>query len=194
MRQTIPLHVPSVSRCTRGLCRLSPVPAGEWPFPTLSLRPLCRCSDPCPAVTSGCSTHYFPGNTGLTSRETGSAHGNIPAWQLLQGTVFRGCNHSFTFGLLHSLDPQTAPTIAALRPPGGQAFHTTHSLSGCPVQDVASLHDRHGQLSWLDSHQLGRSLVGCSFPHPVPRKLDSLRCSIRIRNKRFQKRMPPLSQ
>ena len=29
---------------------------------------------------------------------------------------------------------------------------------------MASLHVRHGQLTWLDSHQLGRSLVGRSFP------------------------------
>ena len=34
------------ARCARGLCRFSPVPAGRWPFPTSSLRPLCRCSDP----------------------------------------------------------------------------------------------------------------------------------------------------
>ena len=60
-------------------------------------------------------------------------------------------------------------TIAALCTLGSQAFHTTHRLSGYPVQDVASLHDRLGQLSWLVFHQLGRSLVGCSFPHPVPR-------------------------
>ena len=26
-----------------------------------------------------------------------------------------------------------------------------------------------GQLTWLDSHQLGRSLVGCSFPHTAYR-------------------------
>jgi hypothetical protein len=60
MRQIKPLHVPSVSHCARSLCRLSPVPAGAWPFPTLSLLPLCRCSDPYPAVTSGCSCPLLP--------------------------------------------------------------------------------------------------------------------------------------
>ena len=34
MRQTITLPLPSMY--TAGLCRLSPVPAGRWPFPTLS--------------------------------------------------------------------------------------------------------------------------------------------------------------
>ena len=43
------------SRCARGLCRLSPVPAGRWPFPTLSPRSLRRCSDPYPAALLGCA-------------------------------------------------------------------------------------------------------------------------------------------
>ena len=47
------------SRCARGLCRLSPVPAGRWPFPTLSLRPLCRCSDPCPAALLDCACPFL---------------------------------------------------------------------------------------------------------------------------------------
>jgi hypothetical protein len=53
--------------------------------------------------------------------------------------------------------------------PGRQALHTTHRPAGYPHRDVASLHVRHGQLTWLDSHQLGRSLVGCSFPHTAYR-------------------------
>jgi hypothetical protein len=48
---------------------------------------------------------------------------------------------------------------------GSRAVYTTHSPSGCPLRDVASLHVRHGQLTWLDSHQLDCILVGCSFPH-----------------------------
>lgn len=60
MRQTNLLPSPSVSRCTTSPCRLSPVPAGDWPFPTLSLRPMCRCSDPYPAVISGCLYPFLP--------------------------------------------------------------------------------------------------------------------------------------
>lgn len=51
--------------------------------------------------------------------------------------TFRGCSHSFVFGLLHSLDPQIAPT-AVIRP-GSWAVYATHSLGNCLTQDVVSL-------------------------------------------------------
>ena len=79
---------------------------------------------------------------------------------------------------LQSFDHLRAPALA--RPPGcsdrsactpgRQAFHTTHRPAGYPNRDVASLHVRHGQLTWLDFHQLGRSLVGCSLPHTALRR------------------------
>ena len=61
-------------------------------------------------------------------------------------------------------------TSRLLRPrrpkaPSRQAFHTTQNPAGYPIRAVASLRVRHGQLTRLDSHQLGRSLVGCSLPH-----------------------------
>jgi hypothetical protein len=43
-----------------GLCRLLPVPAGRWPFPTLSLNSLCRCLDPYPAMSSWCTRPFLP--------------------------------------------------------------------------------------------------------------------------------------
>ena len=46
---------------TTGLCRLSPVPAGRWPFPTLSLQSLRRCLDPYPAVSFQCYCPFLPG-------------------------------------------------------------------------------------------------------------------------------------
>ena len=55
MRQTIPLPAPRLAPCAQGLCRLSPVPAARWPFPTLSPRSLRRCSDPYPAALLGCT-------------------------------------------------------------------------------------------------------------------------------------------
>ena len=59
MRQTTTLPTPRLAPCTQGLCRFSPVPAGRWPFPTLSLRPLCRCSDPYPAALLGCACPFL---------------------------------------------------------------------------------------------------------------------------------------
>jgi hypothetical protein len=55
MRQTTALPAPRLAPCAQGLCRLSPVPAGRWPFPTLSPRSLRRCSDPYPAALLGCT-------------------------------------------------------------------------------------------------------------------------------------------
>jgi len=60
MRQTKTLPPSSVVPNTTGLCRLSSVPAGRWPFPTLSLQSLRRCLDPYPAVSSRCSCSILP--------------------------------------------------------------------------------------------------------------------------------------
>ena len=43
-----------------GLCRLSPVPAGYWPFPTLSLQSLHRCLDPYPGMPLWCPRPFLP--------------------------------------------------------------------------------------------------------------------------------------
>ena len=117
-----------------------------------------------PPCSSGAYTHFFPEDSGLTSRETRSAHENTPAMQLQQGAYFRGCSHSFIFRLPHSLGLQVAPTVAFTMP-SGQAVYTTHRPGGYPSRDVVSLRVRHGQLTRLDFHQLDCSLVGCSFPH-----------------------------
>jgi len=88
--------------------------------------------------------------------------------QLPQGAVFRGGSHSLRFRLLRSLDPQIAPT-AAPRVLSRWAVYTTHRLAGYPLQDVASLRVRSGRLTRLDLHQLGCSLVRCSFPSTASR-------------------------
>ena len=43
-----------------GLRRLSPVPAGRWPFPMLSLRSFPRSLDPYPAMPLWCSYPFLP--------------------------------------------------------------------------------------------------------------------------------------
>ena len=77
------------------------------------------------------------------------------------------------FSRLQSFTNVQAPTLA--RPPGcshrrnlflgGQAVYTAHNPVGYLPRIAASLHARHGQLAWLDSHQLECSLVGCSPTH-----------------------------
>jgi len=99
------------STITMGLCRLSPVPAGRWPFPTLSPQSLRRCLDPYPAVSYKCSCSLLPWRQRphLKRHRFGTPK-ILPAMQLQQGSASRGCSHSLMFRLLRSLDPQVAPT------------------------------------------------------------------------------------
>ena len=138
MRQTIPLPAPRLAPCAQGLCRLSPVPAGRRPFPTLSLRPLCRCSDPYPAALIGCTCPLL--HRGHRPHPTGNGFGAriCPHIAASVGAVFRGCSHSITFGLLHSLGPQTAPTATLTAGPPGLSHHASPGRLPGPGCGVAS--------------------------------------------------------
>ena len=101
--------------------------------------------DPCagarthtPPRSSAAPVRFFTEDTGLTPRETGSARGSIPTWQLPWGAVFRGCSHSITFGLLHSLGPQTAPTATLTAGPPGLSHHASPGRLPGPGCGVAS--------------------------------------------------------
>ncbi len=65
---------------------------------------------PTPLRPSGASACFFPENFGLTSRFKSSARKTIPAMQLQQGSIFRGCSHSVMFRLPCLLGPPVAPT------------------------------------------------------------------------------------
>ena len=146
MRQTTTLPAPRLAPCAQGLCRLSPVPAGRWPFPTLSLRPLCRRSDPYPAALLGCTCPLLHRGHRSHPRVNGFDARNYPHMATSVGT---------TISRLQSFVYLRAPTLAwppgcsdrGARAPGRQAFHTTHRPAGYPNQDVALLHARHGQLA-----------------------------------------------
>ena len=120
---------------------------------------------PTPPCYSGALTRFFPKDIGLTLRETRLAHESTPAIATSAGSLISG---------LQSFDHLQSPTLtwppdrshrSVPRTLSGRAFYTTHRPSGYPTRDVASLHDRHGQLSRLDFHQLDCSLGSCSFPH-----------------------------
>ena len=101
---------------------------------------------------------------GLAQGARGSAHRILPAKQL---------QRDVQISRLQSFHDVQAPTLA--RPPGcshrrslplgGRAVYAAHTPVGYLPQVAASLHARHGQLAWLDSHQLECSLVGCSRTH-----------------------------
>jgi hypothetical protein len=46
---------------------------------------------PTPQCSPGALARFFPGDNGLTSDVIGPAHQTLPAMQLQQGKVFRGC-------------------------------------------------------------------------------------------------------
>jgi hypothetical protein len=89
------------------LCRLSRVPAGSWPFPTLSLPSLWRCLDPYPAVFVRCLCPFLPQRQ--RPHVTGNTFGTRenPCKAISTGSVFSG---------LQSFADVQAPPLA--RPPG----------------------------------------------------------------------------
>ena len=71
-----------------GLCRLSPVPAGRWPFPTLSLQSVSGCLDPYPAMFFSCTCSFLPRRRRPHVRRKTFGTPNIPAMQLQRGVSF----------------------------------------------------------------------------------------------------------
>ena len=127
----------SVVPRTPGPCRLSPVPAGGWPFPTLSLQSLRRRLDPYPAASLECTCPFLPREHRPHATEDAFGTRN-------NATSYFGAGHSFIF--------------RAPRPPdciifvlGGRAVYTTHRPGGYPFRDVASLTWGHG---WCTSWTL----------------------------------------
>jgi len=130
-----------------GLRRLLPVPAGYWPFPTLSLQSLHRCLDPYPGMPLWCSHPFLPRELQPQPRCTDFGASSIPPQ----------CN--FNDDLVsrrQSFRYVQAPMVVS--PPGctyrtgslscGQPGRLRHAMDWkSPSRTVVSLHDRNGQLS-----------------------------------------------
>jgi hypothetical protein len=103
----------SVFPCMLGLCRLSPVPAGKRPFPTLSPQSLYRCKDPYPATSLRCPCPFLPEglrshlgserfDTSIIRRNATSTTGDISGLQSfhnVQAPILArpsGCTHHWT--------------------------------------------------------------------------------------------------
>ena len=110
MRQTHILPPTRLPPRLAGLCRLSPVPAGWWPFPTLSLQIFPWMPGPLPRRLLWCSARFFPEDFGLPHAMTGSAFSQLPVQRLQHGAISRGCRHSFMFRPPSLLATQVAPT------------------------------------------------------------------------------------
>src|SRR3974390_2793456 len=90
-------------------------------------------------------------------------HSNFGGEPYIEAAVIRLPSGSYARSTSRLLRPRRP------KAPSRQAFHTTQNPAGYPIRAVALLRVRHGQLTRLASHQLGRSIVGCSSPrHGTP--------------------------
>jgi hypothetical protein len=125
MRRTKTLSLTSVVPISESLCRLLSVPAGRWPFPTLSLQSLYRCLDPYPAVSLRCTYPFLPEEhwPHFSGEKFGTHKNRRSATSATH--AFRSCSHSIMFRLPYSLDPQVAPTAAYF---AGQPDRVHHAM------------------------------------------------------------------
>jgi hypothetical protein len=143
-----------------GLCRLLPVPAGRWSFPTLSLQSLHRCLDPYPEVPLRCFCPFLPGELQPHHRCTKFGTPNNRRKATSTTTPFSG-RQSFRYVQAPMLASPPDGTYRAGTKSCGQPGRLRHAMDWrLPSRTVVSLHDRIGQLSWRDFHPLDCSLVG----------------------------------
>ena len=111
MRQTLILPPPRLPSRLVGLCRLSPVPAGCWPFPTLSLHVLPWMLGPIPRRLLRCLCPFLPRGLRPSPRFDRVGYpAPYPYSDFRTGNLFRGCRHSFMFRPPSLLATQVAPT------------------------------------------------------------------------------------
>jgi hypothetical protein len=146
-----------------GLCRLSPVPAGRWSFPTLSLQSLHRRLDPYPGVPLWCLFRFFPESSSLSLVAPTSAHPTSRRNATSTTTSISG-RQSFRYVQAPMVVSPPGCTYRAGSKSCGQPGRLRHAMNWkLPSRTVVSLHDRNGQLSWRVFHPLDCSLVGCSL-------------------------------
>jgi hypothetical protein len=130
-----------------GPCRLSPVSAGWWSFPTLSLQSVHRCLDPYPGMPLWCPRPFLPRELQPHPRCTDFGASIISPQCNFNDDLITG-RQSFRY--------VQAPMVAS--PPGcthrtgsmscGQPGRLRHAMDWkLPPRTVVSLHDRIGQLS-----------------------------------------------
>ena len=114
---------------------MSPVPAGRWSFPTLSLQSLHRCLDPYPGMALWCLCPFLPRKLQphLRCTKFGTSELTV-AMQLQRRPYFRGGSHFVMFRLPCLLAPQVAPTAQSLYPVGSQGVYATQWTGGCPPE------------------------------------------------------------
>ncbi len=139
-----------------------PVPAGKWPFPTLSLQSLHRCLDPYPGMPPWCYCPFLPRELQPHLRCTKFGT-SITRRNATSTTTLFSKRQSFRYVQAPMLASPPGCTYRARTTPYGQPGRLRHAMDWkLPPRTVVSLHDRIGQLSWRDFHPLDCSLVGCN--------------------------------
>ena len=125
--RTGPCAGPNPSRRLRSLpwsaslCRLSPVPAGRWPFPTLSLQIFPWMLGPLPRRVLEVHVPVSSlDDVGLPRMPTGSAFPQLSLKRFPERACFRSCSHSLMFRPPSLLATPIAPTAAVLGPQGSR--------------------------------------------------------------------------
>jgi hypothetical protein len=169
MRQTKPLPLPSGVPPLVGLCRLSQVPAGPWPFPAFSPRFFPRMRGPIPRRFPWCPQPFLP-----------RGHRPSPRWNRF-GTP-QDPYSDFCTGMLSGLQSFTDVQAAGFArhpgrsyrngsgdPLGSRGFYVRASAGVLPPRPSDMLAVRIGPLTaWgLTPHKM-RGLAGrSSNEHPV---------------------------
>lgn len=146
-----------------GLCRLLPVPAGRWSFPTLSLQSFHRRLAPYPGMPLRCTRPFLPGKLQPQPRCTYFGASSIPSQCNFNDDPITG-RQSFRYVQAPMVVSPPGCTYRASSTLCGQPGRLHHAMNWkFPSRTVVSLHDRIGQLSWRVFPPLDRSLVGCSL-------------------------------
>ena len=172
MRQTKTLLPTSTQLIRQVLCRLLPVPAGRWSFPTLSLQSLHRCPDPYPGMPLWCQCPFLPRELQPHLRCTKFGTSElIVAMQLQRRPHFRNGSHSVMFRLPCLLAPQIAPTAQSLNPVGCQGLYAAQWTGGYPPEQwyrymTESDHDHGGTFTrWIEALSAATCNLGVNRHH-----------------------------
>jgi hypothetical protein len=130
-----------------GLCRLLPVPAGRWSFPTLSLQSVHRRLDPYPGMPLWCICPFLPRELQPHPRCTEFGASNNRRNATSTTTPISG-RQSFRYVQAPMLASPPGCTYRAGSKSYGQPGRLHHAMDWkLPPKTVVSLHDRNGQLS-----------------------------------------------
>ena len=102
----------SVFPCAESLRRLWRIPAGSWPFPTLSLRILLHVPGSLPRLLLWCVYPFLPTELRPSQQSNRSAFNIIHTIATSVCGEFRGCSHSLMFKTADLLATQIAPAAA----------------------------------------------------------------------------------